>query len=85
MSYRDGGMFRDGVPEFKTEIYAGIFNGKELIKEINTGVAAGEVGTIYLPLSFDNIPPGKYILRFGIKSKNYLVTHNSEKIDLIIK
>ena len=85
MSYRDGGMFRDGVPEFKTEIYAGVFNGKELIKEINTGVAAGEVGTIYLPLSFDNIPPGKYILRFGIKSKNYLVTHNSEKIDLIIK
>jgi hypothetical protein len=84
MSYRDGGMFRDGVPEFKTEIYAGVFNGKELIKEIKTGVAAGKVGTIYLPLNFENIQPGKYVLRFGIKSKDYPVTHNSRNIQLTI-
>jgi hypothetical protein len=87
MLYRYG-MFLDAVPELKTEIYAGVFKGKELIKEIKTGVPSQKIipgGDFGLPLNFENIPTGKYFLRFGIKSKNYPVTHNSENIQLVIR
>jgi len=75
--------------ELKTELYAGIFNVKNLIKEINTGIDIHQVvnsgDNFNVPLDLNNIPAGNYILRFGIKSKDYLITHNSEKIDLLIK
>ena len=76
-------------PELNIEILAGVFKGKELIKEVNTGVSVMDL--LYKKYGFEatldlsNIPSGKYVLRFGIKSKNYLVTHNSGKIHLIVR
>lgn len=76
-------------PELNVEILAGVFKGKELIKEVNTGI--GLMDLLYKKYGFEasldlsNIPSGKYVLRFGIKSKNYLVTHNSAKIQLIVR
>lgn len=76
-------------PELNVEILAGVFKGKELIKEVNTGIALMDL--LYKKYGFkasldlSNIPSGKYVLRFGIKSKNYLVTHNSAKIQLIVR
>ena len=82
------GMFLDALPELKTELLAGVFKGKGLIKEIRTGIPAQKIVSVAdftVLLDFENIVPGKYVLRFGFRSKNYLVTHNSENIELIIQ
>ncbi|TAL43768.1 MAG: hypothetical protein EPN92_09695, partial [Chitinophagaceae bacterium] len=75
-------------PELKTELIVGFFNGKNLVKEIYTGIKAQdlfEVKNYTLTLNLADLPPGKYFLRFGFKSKDYPPTHNSEKIDLTIR
>jgi hypothetical protein len=81
-------MFLDAWPELRTELFAGIFNEKELVKEMKTGIGAQAIipdADLHVPLDLENIPPGKYVLRLGIQSKNYLVTHNSNSIELIIR
>ena len=66
-----------------TELVVGVFNGKELLKEYKTGITAQQLA--------DRTPPSNvsffiedsrkaYVVRFGIRSKNYLITHNSENI-----
>jgi len=66
-----------------TELVVGIFNSKELLKEYKTGITAQQLA--------DRTPPSNvsffiedsrkaYVVRFGIRSKNYLITHNSENI-----
>jgi hypothetical protein len=76
-------------PELNVGILAGIFKGKELIKEINTGATLTDLRDkkygFEATLDLSSISPGKYVLQFGIKSKNYLVTHNSAKIQLIVR
>jgi hypothetical protein len=87
MPYRYG-MFLEALPELKTELFAGVFKEKDLVKEIKTGITAQKINPgaeLHVPLDFENILPGKYVLRFGIKSKDYLVTHNSIDIELIIR
>jgi hypothetical protein len=82
------GRFLDEVPGLKTELYAGVFNGKEFVREIKTEDQLPTLipgGSFDLFLNFENIPAGKYDLRFGIKVNDYLVTHNSETIGLIIR
>ena len=73
-------------PGLKTELVVGIFKGKDLVKEIKTNVSAYQIADplykIDLPANFTTLTPGKYILRIGIKVNDYLITHNSEKIDL---
>jgi len=81
-------MFLNALPELKTELLAGVFKGKDLIKEIRTGITAQQIipgADFYVPLNLDNLVPGKYVVRLGIKSKNYLVTHNSGEIKLIVR
>lgn len=76
-------------PELNIEILAGVFKGKELIKQVNTGVTLMDLlnkkNGVEPTLDLSDISPAKYVLRFGIKSKNYPVTHNSGKIQLIIR
>jgi 4-amino-4-deoxy-L-arabinose transferase-like glycosyltransferase len=82
------GMFLDALPELKTELLVGVFKEKDLIKEIGTGITAQQIipgADFNVALDLENIAPGKYILRLGIKSKDYPVTHNSEKIELTIQ
>lgn len=82
------GNYLSSHQELNPELYAGIFDGKILVKEIKTGIMVkGFFGNsdFDLPLNFENIPSGKYVLRLGIKSKDYLITHNSEKIELLIE
>jgi len=76
-------------PEDQTELIAGFFRGKELIKEFNLKVTAQQMADWKEPFSvwfeekdFPPIIPDA--LRFSIKSKNYLPTHNSEKITLLL-
>jgi hypothetical protein len=74
-------------PEIKTQLVAGIFNGKELVKEINTGITAQQIvsqpGPFDISLNLKEVKPGlNYVIRLGIQSKNYPPTHNSEKIQL---
>jgi len=75
--------------DLKVDLFAGVFKNKDLVKEINTGIRIHEIvdstNDFALSLNFENIPTGKYILRFGIKSKDYPITHNSNNIELIIK
>ena len=75
--------------EIKIELFYAVFSGKKMIKEVNTGITFPEIGSwkssFRVPLDLNDIPPGNYDLRLGIKSKNYPITHNSGKIDLIIK
>ena len=74
-------------PELKSELVIGIFKGKELAEEINTKISAHQIADpsykLDLPMNFTSLLPGKYMLRIGIKVNNYLITHNSEKIELI--
>jgi hypothetical protein len=75
--------------DLKTGLVAGVFKGKEMLKELNTGITAQQVANSFdgfdVLLNFENIPAGKYVLRLGIQSKNYLPTHNSENIDVEIR
>ena len=82
------GMFLDSNKDPETKVMAGIFRGKEMIKEIETGLSAQNIFGLWnfdVPLNLENIRPGKYDLRLGIASKNYPITHNSEKIYLEIR
>ena len=76
-------------PELTVEILAGVFKGKQLLKEVNTGVTLMDLldkkNSFEATVDLSNLSPGKYVLRFGIKSKDYLVTHNSAKIQLIVR
>lgn len=73
-------------PELRSELFAGIFKGKEMVKEINMKLTAHQIarttGNLDLIIDFTTLSPGKYILRFGIKVKDYPITHNSEKIEV---
>jgi hypothetical protein len=80
--------FLKEYPEIKTKLIAGVFKAKVLIREITTDITAQYIAgqdAFVVPLHFDDIPPGRYVLRFGLQSKNYSPTHNSENIDLIIR
>jgi len=71
----------------KNELLVGIFKGKEMVKEIHTGIRVQELlmPKVYsLSLNLSDMSPGKYYYRFGLMVKNYPPTHNSEKFDLII-
>lgn len=81
-------LFLNQYPDLKTELLAGIFKGKELIKEINTGITAQQLTKIddfEVLLNLENIPSGKYKIRFGIRCNNYPPTHNSDNINVLIR
>ena len=66
-----------------TELVVGVFNGKELFKEYRTGITAQQLASRTSPsnVSFFIEDLSKaYDIRFGIRSKNYLITHNSGTI-----
>lgn len=80
--------FLNQHPELKTELLAGVFKGKELIKEINTGITAQQLtpsSEFNVLLDLENIPAGRYDLRFGIRSNGYPPTHNSSNLKLSIQ
>jgi hypothetical protein len=61
----------------------GIFDGKTLLEETNTRITAQQIADQTAPLEISllpDIPNRSYEVRFGIKSKNYEATHNSETI-----
>ena len=72
-------------PAIKTELIIGVFNDKELVKEYKTGTTAQQVASQTKPFEIDliNLPKGSNEVRLGIKSKDYLITHNSETIHII--
>lgn len=78
--------FLRAYPELRSELFAGIFKGKETIKEISMNMTAHQIAATAdkpdLSIHLATLPRGKYILRFGIKVKDYPITHNSEKIEL---
>ena len=81
-------LFLNQYPALKTELLAGVFKEKELIKEINTGITAQQLtkmGDFEVLLNLENIPSGKYKVRFGIRTNNYPPTHNSDNINLLIR
>lgn len=81
-------IYLDKHPGLNTEILAFVFAGKELISKFHTGLSVQQLmnqAVSEIPLDLKNIPPGKYHLLFGIKTKNYLPTHNSVKIRLRIQ
>ena len=75
-------------PEISTDLVAGLFNGKELIKEFDLKISAQQIAgwkkpfLVMLPINDVSRKKIKE-LRFGLRSKNYLPTHNSEKIELL--
>ena len=69
----------------QTELVAGVFNGKDLLREYKTGITAQQIAkqNRSFRIKLTNLPKGSKEVRFGIKSKNYLPTHNSETIHVI--
>ena len=70
-------------PGINGMLFLGIFKGKDIVKEFNMEMTAQEITR--QRSSFDisiarRLPPGKYDIRLGIKTKDYLITHNSETI-----
>lgn len=75
------------TPALQTELVFGVFKGKETVKEFYTGIKAQQLtGLKNYPLSLNlsGLSPGKYDCRFGLKVKDYLITHNSKKFQLVI-
>ncbi len=74
-------------PALKTELVVGVFGGKILVEEIQTGITAHQLlfAQPKIFVSLKNVARGNYFLRVGIKTKNYPPTQNSEKIKLIVK
>ncbi len=70
--------------DIQTELVAGVFNGKDLLKEYKTGITAQEIAKKEsIRIQLTNLPKGGNEVRFGIRSKNYLPTHNSKPIHVI--
>ena len=67
-------------PALETELIVGVFNGKDLLKEYQTGITAYQMTGQTKPfeIKLSNLPKGSTEIRMGIKSKNYLIPHNSE-------
>ncbi|MBK5271616.1 MAG: glycosyltransferase family 39 protein, partial [Bacteroidia bacterium] len=65
----------------------GIFNSKGWIKDVFTGLSLQQMNEqkeIELQI-IPKLPAGKYYLLFSINSGDYKGTHNSNKIELVIK
>ncbi|HLF47097.1 MAG TPA: glycosyltransferase family 39 protein [Chitinophagaceae bacterium] len=80
-------LFLNQHPGLKTKLLAGVFNGKKLIREMGTGITAQQLSTMpgfEVYLNFESILPGKYDLRFAIRSNGYPPAHNSANITLLI-
>ncbi len=77
--------FLQTYPAIQTELVAGVFNGKNLLKEYKTGITAQQVAkqNNSIDIQLTNLPKGGTEIRFGIRSKNYFPTHNSETIHVI--
>jgi len=71
--------------EIQTELVAGVFNGKDLLKEYKTGITAQQMAkqNKSFQIQLTNLPKGGNEIRFGIRSKNYLPTHNSETMHVV--
>ena len=85
---QDYSTFIKAHPEIRTELVAGFFSGKELIKELRFNQTAQQVAEWKQPFGIfiqSNDAPLYLadLLRFSIRSKNYLPTHNSGIIELI--
>jgi hypothetical protein len=65
----------------------GVFNKKGWIKDIFTGLSLKKaLFQNPLEIRFDpGLTAGKYYLIFGINNGTYNITHNSSKIELLIK
>ena len=81
-SYR---RFLQTHSDIQTELVAGVFNGKDLLREYKTGITAQQIAkqNSSFQIQLTNLPKGGNEVRFGIRSKNYLPTHNSETIHVI--
>jgi hypothetical protein len=78
---RDGKTYK--VPSHRMEI-EGIYNGKDLLREYKTGISAQQIAKQKsFRIQLTNLPKGGNEVRFGIRSKNYLPTHNSETIHVV--
>jgi hypothetical protein len=75
-------------PYLHTELLVGIFKGKELIKKVETRITALQLADQQGPFEVSIVPTfpkGKYTVRLAIASNNYLPTHNSGSVDIVIK
>lgn len=72
-------------PNMNTELVLGFFKGKEVMKELNTGITIQKLieQKDRFEITEMDVPHGAEAIRFGIRSKNYPHTHNSEKIALL--
>jgi hypothetical protein len=72
--------------DLKDTMLVGVFNAKGWIKNIATTlslkkIAEEKIGEVTI---IPALPPGKYYLRFAIRSGYYYPTHNSDKIKLTV-
>jgi len=75
-------------PEIKAELIAAVFNKKGWLRDYTTGITAHQVAektAFDVSLDMHDLPAGKYILLFAIRSEKYPPTHNSEKIEIVIR
>lgn len=77
-------LFLQTHPEIQTELVAGLFNGKILLGEYKTGITAQQLAKqTSFRFQLTNLASRGKEIRFGIRSKNYLPTHNSETIHVL--
>lgn len=75
------------TPQLKDTSLVAVFNAKGWIKDISTSVSLKElVNNDSAQLTIKpQLAPGKYYLRFAIRSGYYYPTHNSGKIELVVE
>lgn len=72
-------------PELKTNLWVGVFKGKEFVDQFATGVTAHELaskGAFEISIDLKNIAPGTYKLKFGLQAKDYFPVLVSSGINL---
>ena len=81
------GAFIKNHPPVNDTIRIGVFTGKKWIKDIFTGLSLRQINERpQAELRFNpGITKGKYEMRFAINTGIYTPTHNSDKIELVIK
>jgi hypothetical protein len=75
-------------PDLQESLVGGIFREKKLVEEIPTGITIRQLARTAsheFILNLEDLPAGKYYLRFGVLSINHQATHNSDKTELVIK
>lgn len=81
-------LFLHEHPELETELIVGVFNKKGWVQDFPTGISAQMIAKkmeFDVSVNLSDLSPGTYHLLFAMRTSKYPLTHNSERIKLVIR